>query len=261
MIIQKRIKLTTFTKKLLLRKGQKDAQNKSIQAIGNNTPSSPYFDEETALCMANIHKEYEKFLKYKTKTQKKISKLDQKNSLCKSYMKMLVEEAEDNKNLLKQLDSVASYDITEEKLDARRLIGESIIYNNNELISPDMLKEFRKLEKKAAIEAQKNIMSTQKEYIKKRLSEHPKEVFELEKKITRIEMLNKYELTKLYTRFERFISRSNQHYELTLARLSVYWNGAKYIFQENQNFDISILLSKVKSNIYDYEKIGESIKC
>ena len=259
--VRRNVKLSFIVRKSLLRRGKKEARKKVVQCI--EIPVSPFFNEEMAVCIANLHKEYEKFLKYKTKIINKISKYDKKSNQFTANIRMLNDELEHHKNLLSDLNKIIFNDIDINNYNSKRIIGESVIFNNNELISEDTLKEFRFIEKKAVLEAEKHKVNIKKELIEEKVEKYPQRTFEIEKKIVYLEVLSKRELKKLYYRFNVFISKCNQHYELTSARISAYWCGVRLILNRNEiiNFDTSLILSRVEETINLYKQLGDDIIC
>ena len=259
--LQRRVKLGFIARKSLLRKGKKDAKKKVVQ--NNKFPISPFFDEEIAVCIANLHKEYEKYLKYKTKLTNKISKYDKKSNQFTAHIRMLDNESTYQKSILENLNKIVFDEVDVKNSESKRLIGESVVLNKNELISDEILKEFRAIEKRAVVEAEKHKVNTKKEFIEEKIEKYPQKTFKIEKKKVHLEVLSKRELKKLCYRFDYFISRCNQHYELTAARISAYWNGVKYNFNENEetNFDVSTILSRVEYTINVYKQLGDDIQC
>ena len=256
----KKVKLNFLTRNSLAKKGKKDAKNGIIE-INYDIPVSPYFEEETSLCIANLHKEYEKFLRYKTKILKRIVRYEKKTNKYNARIKMINDESDYNSSILEDLDNIVFEKIDFDDVAVRRLMGESVVYNNEQLLSDDVLREYRTMEKRAIVEAEKYDVDLKKDALIKKISKQPKQIFKVDKKVARSEALSKRELKKLYCKYEVFISKCNQYYEITSARISAYWNGVKYNFSENTNFDTEKILSKIKDKICQYEQIGDNDKC
>lgn len=251
-------KLGCFTSKSLIKKGKRDAQ-KNVITLNNhsNVPSSPFFDEEISLCLANIYKDFKKFLKYKKKLMKKCYAYNKQNNKFTTYIKEIESKKSHDKEQLDKLTGIKYDDLTISPDDLKPLLGEDIKIDDEVIFDKDKIREFRTIEKRAALELKKNKTQASIDNLTKNISKYPSRTLKYEKKIVKADALNDREVQKLSIRFDMFISICFQHYSITAARISSYWNGAMRELSKNNSvyeFDTGIILSELKQEIDKIKK-------
>ena len=189
---------------------------------------------------------------------KKCIRYNLKKNKITTYISKLTAEKTRDEEYLNELNNIVFDDI-EINNDIDRLLGEKIQHNGIDVFDDTVLKEFRVFEKRAPIEVEKNNIKIKKKDLIENIDNYPNKCLKYNKKISKVDGLSSREIKKVHIHFEMFISKCNQHYSLTAARISAYWNGALGGFSNNSlscNFNTEEILFELKKEFAEIKTMG-----
>lgn len=252
-------KLSKFTVKFLENKGKKDAKRNVIR-FGNNKKeflSSPFFEQEIALCLVRIHRECELLARQKINVLNKRSLFDKKRRKIEIRINNVNFDLKHGNEMLEKL-SVPIGTTKDEDITNYMLPGDSFLSD-----SKNVSKEFRHIEQQAKIEF--NIARTIEEIklLSKAINKKTKEKTRLNDKALIFEEKYKNCDYEFIFQYDSFIEKCKQHCFLTISRLSAYWSGVIEFYNGKSEiyaqFNNDVLFKDLYNLIYELEENREDL--